>query len=305
MKKVLVTGAAGFIGRNLVEKLLAKNVETFAVVMPGEESCFRENEKLFLITGDLGNIEEVERKIGDITFDTLFHLAWKGVSTSCKNEFDIQIQNIAYAMNVMKMAQHHKCNRVIMTGSVSEYAYCPSVDNRYAPMPSDFYSVTKACVHLYCDFFTRLYKDISLNWAVISSIYGPGRNDDNVITYTIKALISGSETKFTKSEQIWDYVYITDVIRALILIAEKGVPGKMYQIGSGIQKPLYEYLSQIKDEVNPEAVLGFGKLPYKTKQIDNSIVDITALREDTGYYPMTDFEAGIKETISYFRKRGN
>ena len=303
MKKVFITGASGFIGKNLINRLLEAEVEIYALVMKNEIERIPKNNHLIPVIGNLNDVEEIEHQIKDVKFDVIFHLAWEGVSTSYKNEFHIQMKNINYALNIMQIARRHRCKKVIITGSVSEYAYCKKISSDQMPIPSDFYSATKASVHIYCDFFTRLYKDVSLNWTVISSIYGPGREDDNILSYTIKALLYHQETQYTKLEQMWDYVYIDDVISALLLIARKGIAGKVYQIGSGQARMLKEYIIMVKQSIDSEAILGIGKIPYKTERIDNSIVDIRELQKDTGYCPAVTFETGIEKTIAYFRKR--
>ena len=302
MKNVLITGATGFIGRNLLARLSRVNINIYVLVFPEEMEKIPEKENIFPVMGDLSDISSVEDQLKEISFDTIYHLAWEGVSTTYKNDYNIQIKNIRYAMNVMELARNHGNGRVIITGSISEYAYCDSISQEMVPAPSDFYSASKAAIHILCDFYVRLYGTIELNWAIISSIYGPGRIDNNIVTYTIKTLLEGKDTEYTKLEQKWDYVYIDDVIEALVLIGERGIPGKMYQIGSGEIRPLSEYVQTIKNCISPETELGIGRLPYKTGKIDNSVVDIRELVSDTGYCPQTSFECGIDKTIKYFRE---
>ncbi|MFH4181158.1 hypothetical protein WDA55_24180, partial [Acinetobacter baumannii] len=64
-----------------------------------------------------------------------------------------------------------------------------------------------------------------------------------------------------------------------------------------------EYVEILKDQINPDAELGIGDLPYKTNRIDNSVVDITKLQSDTGYQPQVSFEEGIRNTIDFFREQ--
>lgn len=85
-----------------------------------------------------------------------------------------------------------------------------------------------------------------MNWLLIGSVYGPGRNDNNILTYTIKALLNNEKTKFSKLEQMWDYIYIDDLIDALYLVGNYGKPGAVYPVGSGIAIPLREYIEKIK-----------------------------------------------------------
>lgn len=163
------------------------------------------------------------------------------------------------------------------------------------------YGATKAALRIYCDLFAR-QNDINFNWVLIPSIYGPGRNDNNLIAYEIKTLLAREKPSFTKLEQKWDYIYIDDLIYALILVGERGKGGKVYTIGAGESRPMYEYVEILKNQINPNAELGIGDLPYKTAKVNNAIVDISALVEDTGYKPFVSCEEGICATIEYFRQ---
>lgn len=281
---------------------MERNVEIFALTLPDEADRLPENRMLHPVLGNLEQTEEIEKQLAGVSFDVTFHLAWVGVSTTYKNDADMQMKNIPFALKVMKIAELHGCSRVICTGSVSEYAYAgEAVNGKQLPCPSDMYSATKSAVHIYCDLYAKQH-GINFNWILIPSIYGPGRDDDNLITYTIKSLLTGRKPSFTKLEQKWDYIYIDDLIHTLALVAERGKGSKVYVTGSGYARPMYEYVEILKNRIDPKAELGIGDIPYKTDKIDNSVVDILVLEEDTGYEPQVTFEEGICKTIDYFRK---
>ncbi len=81
-------------------------------------------------------------------------------------------------------------------------------------------------------------------------------------------------------EQKWDYIYIDDLILTLILVAEYGKENKVYVTGSGVARPMYEYVQIIKNKIDSKAELGIGDIPYKTDKIDHAVTDITELKED-------------------------
>lgn len=304
MKKIFITGSTGFIGEALIKELSINN-EVYALALPNEAYKLRNCSGVKIIQGNLENIDEILASIKGINIDLIYHLAWVGVSTEHKNDYEIQLKNIEFALNVMKLACQSKCKRVISTGSISEYAYYDgAIDGTQVPSPSDVYSATKVAVHTYCDLFAR-QNNFNFNWVLIPSIYGPGRNDNNLITYCIKKLLAGEKPSFTKLEQKWDYIYISDLVQALIRIGEHAVENKIYPVGTGQARTMLEYVEIIKNYINPEAELGIGDLPYKTSRIDNAMVDIKITTEDTGYAPIMTFEEGIQETIEYFRKRVN
>jgi len=301
LKKVFITGSTGFIGQKLIRSLLKYQIEIFALTLPDEADRLPKNSMLHPVFGNLDQVEDIEKQIDHVSFDVMFHLAWVGVSTTYKNDVFKQMKNIPFALKVMEIARMHGCSRVVCAGSLSEYAYVGTVVNgNQPPCPSDMYSATKSAVHIYCDLYARQH-GINFNWILIPSIYGPGRNDNNLITYTIKMLLAGKKPSFTKLEQKWDYIYIDDLIRTLILVAQQGKENKVYVTGSGSSRRMSEYVEIIKNMIDPQAEMGIGDLPYKTNQIDHAITDICTLKEDTGYEPQISFEEGIRRTIDYYR----
>lgn len=154
------------------------------------------------------------------------------------------------------------------------------------------YSASKVATKYICQTFAK-QQGLELIWTAITSIYGPGRNDNNLITYAIKSLLKGEKPSFTKLEQKWDYLYIDDLIDALIATGEKGIGGKTYPIGSGEHRQMSEYVKIIRDHIDESLPLGIGDLPYKNKTIDNQILDISSLQQDTGFQPKVTFEQGL------------
>lgn len=86
-------------------------------------------------------------------------------------------------------------------------------------------------------------------------------------------------------------------------IGEKGVNGKTYAVGSGIFKPLKDYIMKIRDIIDPEADLGIGEIPSYSNKAFSTCVSIFDLTKDTGFVPEVSFEEGLKRTIPYYRRR--
>ena len=305
MKKAIVTGANGFIGRNLVTELLKRGYFVYAVIRNKYEDikCFDGLKNIVIIYCELDNINNLETLINNKEEINLFyHLAWNGVSTTYKNDFDIQFSNVRYTTESIAVADKLNCKKFISTGSLSECAYADKpVDGSEVPSPSDFYSCAKISARYFCMLYSEKH-DIDINWCLVTSLYGPGRTDNNILTYTILSLLDGKNTEYTKLEQIWDYTYIDDLINALILIGEKGKNKEIYAIGSGETRKLKEYIQIIFNILAPNKELRVGQISYKTNRIDNSVANIAKLKKDTGYSANTSFKTGILKTIDYLKK---
>ena len=303
MKKAVITGAGGFIGRNLTKRLLQENVQVFGIDIEAVQGRILADAGVTPLSVDIGDKKELRNILKVARPDVFYHLAWAGVSTDMKNEVGMQVSNIPLALTVLEACGEAGCGHIVIPGSASEYAYCgQTIDGQNTPAPGDAYAASKAAAQVLCQWYARQH-GLNLNWLLIGSIYGPGRNDSNILTYTIKALLRGEEPKYTRLEQLWDYIYIDDLIEALYLLGLHGKPDGVYPVGSGQARPLAEYIRQIQAEIAPDAPLGIGALPYKFgSKPDNSVLDITALREDTGFAPQVSFEEGIGRTIAYFRE---
>lgn len=305
MKNVIITGANGYIGHNLTNFLLQHGITVYATDLPCSTNHLPQHRNLNVILTQYDDFSSVINTINGAEIDVMYHLAWHGVGTDQKNNFKRQEPNIALVLRGVDLAAEVHCKKFICPGSISEYAYSTlPVDGNGTPSPGDMYAACKTAAH----FISKLYakqKSIGFIWLLIASIYGPGRNDNNIITYTIEKLLAGETPSYTKLEQMWDYLYIDDLMRALYLVGEKGIVGNTYAIGSGTAKPLKEYIEAIHTIIAANVSLDIGAIPYKTSNIDNSIADITLLHKHTGFSVQTPFEIGIKKTIKYYKTGNN
>lgn len=304
MKKIIVIGANGFLGCNLAARLAQMNYEIIALVaFNSEYSALKKYSNITCLEFDFSTLEKISTSNFQMIkgVDTIFHMAWAGVSTTHKNEAFVQAQNIQYGLSVMAFALRNDIRRIIVPGSAAEYACSNTIINgKSYPAPSDLYSAAKIATRILCQTYAS-QNNIEFIWTAITSIYGPGRNDNNLITYAIKMMLKREKPSFTGLEQQWDYLYIDDLINALIAIGERGKNGKIYPIGSGEHRQMLEYIKLIHKKIAPDLPLGIGDIPYKNKTIDNQILDISELEKDTGFQPKFTFEQGIERTIEYFK----
>lgn len=302
-QKVAVLGANGFIGSRLCLGLAEQGTTVLALVDKNfSYSHLQDNKGITCIEFSLQEVESLynHELLRDVDF--LYHMAWAGVHANFRNDAEVQAQNIIYGLKVMEFAEHQKIKRVLIPGSAAEVS-CGNgiITGKESAAPSDLYSASKVATRYLCQTYAQKY-DIDLIWTLITSIYGPGRDDNNLISYAIKMLLKGEKPSFTRLEQDWDYLYINDLIQALIALGKKGIGGKVYPIGSGEHQKMKEYVTTIRDYIDPSLPLGIGDLPYKNPDIiDNQVLDISELIHDTGFMPFMDFRKGIIKVIDYYK----
>lgn len=130
---------------------------------------------------------------------------------------------------------------------------------------------------------------IRFNWMRILSVYEKNDGENTVISYCIRELKNGRSPELTKCEQIWDYLNCDDADRAFLAVSEKCVDGKFYPLGSSNGQKLSEYIIMLRDLLNLELQIDFGKKEYYPHQPMYMVSDIRELVIDTGWRPETFF----------------
>ena len=299
MNKVIITGGTGFIGSWLTKELVANDIEVLLLVRDA-------NRCSDLVASGIRVIEYYSDEYNGLVdeqadIDAFYHLAWEGVAPEKKNDRTVQIRNIDFSMEMLELASKLNVKRFIATGTVAEYAFCEDVmDVDAKQTPNDLYGASKTAAHYMLETFARIL-NVPFNWVVIPSTYGEGRRDNNILTYTIRTLLAGEKPSYGYLTQMWDFLHVSEVVRALRYIGESGKTEKTYAIGSGVYKPLKEYVEIIRDNIDPNLPLGIGEKPALSDKAFSSCVSIHDLTEDTGFVPKVSFEEGIIRTIDYYR----
>ncbi len=234
--------------------------------------------------------------------DAMIHLAWGGTFGDARNNKALQDDNKTYADEAAKLAARLGCKVFVGAGSQAEYGRVSGVLKADTPCnPENEYGRAK----LRAMQSTRhICQELGIRhiWTRVLSIYGPYDGENTMIMTLIRELLSGKRPALTKGEQIWDYLYADDAAAAILLLAQKGKDGKVYPIGSGVARPLQEYIRIIRDLIDPKLPLGLGDKPYSDKQVMHLCADITELSKDTGFAPAIDFREGAKRTIDWCRQ---
>lgn len=301
MRKVVITGGTGFIGSWLVEDMLEQLIDVIMLVRDVTRCKHCNRSGVTVIQYDSSEYRELKKKKDSI--DAFYHLGWGGVATQDKNDCQLQMENIAFSMEMLDYAYQIGAKKFIGIGTVAEYSFCESImDVNAKQTPNDMYGAAKTAVHYLLETRARILK-MPFIWTVIPSTFGEGRRDNNIITYTILSLLRGEKPEYGYLTQMWDFLYVKEVVRALRYIGEKGIAEKTYAIGSGVFKPLKDYIMMIRDIINPELELGIGAKPALSDKVFSSCVSIYDLTKDTGFVPEISFEDGIRKTIEYYREQ--
>ena len=297
MKKVIVTGANGFLGSYLVRRLIDEDIFVYALIRNSSDKLNDiSNDKICIIR----DIEEV----GEDNIDVLYHFAWSGNSGKLRGDIKIQQNNIEYACEILQYAAKIGCKKFIYAGSVMEYEALKILDDN-----SDFgmgyiYSTSKLTADLYLKILSNKL-DIDFATLIISNIYGPKEKSDRLINTTIKKLLKGEETAISTGEQLYDFIYISDAIEKIYALGKISGLNGSYYIGNTIQKPLRSYLETIGEICINSKEIGIGKLGKSSQVIDYSKIDVSRIERELNVFNKISFEEGIKNTKEYLEEEIN
>lgn len=298
MKRAIITGATGSVGTALINELINHNVEVLVFCREGSARNINipTHHLVKKVFCNLEQLAEIQNDTGK-TYDVFYHFAWQGTTGSARNDMYLQNQNVRYALDAVEVAKRFGCHTFIGAGSQAEYGRVEGVLKPDTPtFPETGYGIAKLCAGQ----MTREHaQQLGMKhiWVRILSVYGPNDGSQSMVMSTINKLKAGEIPQFTKGEQLWDYLYSGDAANAFCLLGDKGVDGKTYVLGSGKARPLSEYITIIRNEVNPNAKIELGAIPYGPKQVMYLQADIEELKKDTGFIPMMGFEDGIKNIL--------
>ncbi|NHN34325.1 SDR family oxidoreductase [Paenibacillus agricola] len=307
----LVTGAAGFIGSNLVEALLNKGMrvralDNFATGKKENIDLFRSNINFEFIEGDICNFETCQKACVDVDY-VLHQAALGSVPRSIKLPILYEEFNIKGTLNMMEAAR--------LTGTVKRFVYASSSsvygdsvslpklegDEGFVLSP---YAVTKAVNENYGSLYTRLYglPCIGLRYF---NVFGRRQDPDSqyaaVIPKFVKILMNGQAPIINgDGEQSRDFTYIENVIEANLksCIAPENACGEAFNIAYGEKFTVNQMYVGLCNElgVSTEAIFG----PERAGDIRHSLADISKARRLLNYQPSWDFKSGFKEAVSWY-----
>ncbi len=309
--RVIITGPTGAIGHALIEECLEHGDEVLAICHPGSKriASLPKSDLLEIMELDLADYGKKAKELSEPAknpYDIFFHFAWKGTTGADRNDTGLQKENGKASLEAVLLARTFGCHTFIGAGSQAEYGRFEGLlKPDTEPYPENAYGKVKLATGV----ATRaLCKNLQMRhiWTRVLSIYGPYDGEKSMIISSLRKMTRGDNAQFTKGEQKWDYLFSKDAGRAFYLLAQKGIDGKVYVIGSGKREKLSDYINVMTEKVKlltgntPEIEL--GAIPYGEKQVMYLCADLTELTKDTGFVPETEFEEGIGETIRYVLK---
>jgi UDP-glucose 4-epimerase len=320
----LITGGCGFIGINLIDFLIKKNPDTSIRILDnlsvGKRDDLRKicsfseidgkkiTEKprnIELLIGDIRDPEICAHACQDI--DILIHLAAStGVEQSVKDPVMDMKNNVFGILNVLEAAKKNNIHKFIFASSGAPLGeVVPPIHEEKVPKPISPYGASKLSGEGYCSVYYRTFglKTITLRFG---NVYGPrSMHKSSVIAKFFKQAITGEPIEiYGDGNQTRDYIYMDDLIRAIILAASADVGGEIFQIATYRETTVNEIARIIKDLVE-EAYGNKVNIIYSSERLGDmkrNYSDISKAKSILKYKPEFDIKTGLKLTFEFFKQ---
>ncbi|MCW5652254.1 NAD(P)-dependent oxidoreductase [Hydrogenophaga sp.] len=293
--RVLLTGASGFIGGALKDRLLSDGVQVHAVSRSARTS---DEPGLHWHQADLADERAVQQLFADVRPDGVFHLASE---VTGGRETGLVVPtlkgNLLGAVHILSAATEQGCRRVVLAGSLEE----PDGSEAATAVPCSPYAAAKWAASGYARMFHALYQTPAV-LARLFMVYGPGQHDfRKLVPYVSRALAQGVSPQLSSGHRPVDWVFVDDVVEGLVRMAQTpGIDGQTVDLGSGELHTIREVVTLLCELSAPCPAPAFGALPDRPLE-QVKVADTDQTQRQLGWRPCTPLRQGLQRTVDWVR----
>lgn len=330
MKKVLVTGAAGFIGSHLSRRLLSEGFEVIGIdnlndyydvnLKISRLDTIKQNENFSFFKVSMEDKESMENLFTEYKPNIVVNLAAQaGVRYSLENPHAYIEANIVGFTNILEGSRHNKVEHLIYASSSSVYGANTSLpfsvhDNVDHPM--SLYAATKKANELMAHTYSQLY-NIPTTGLRFFTVYGPWGRPDMALFMFTKNIIEGKAINvFNNGEMMRDFTYVDDIVESITRLIEKPAtvnaewsgkkpdpgtsyaPYKIYNIGNNSPVMLMDFIDAIEEKIGKKAIKNF--MPLQDGDVPATYADVSDLYRDIDFKPKTNIKDGVSKFIDWY-----
>jgi len=331
MRKVLVTGAAGFIGFHLAKRLIGNgemvtgldNVNDYYDVnlKHARLSRLEGHDNFHFIKGDICDRQMILTLFEEEKFDCVVNLAAQaGVRYSLKNPYAYIDSNIVGFMNILEGCRHNQVKHLVYASSSSVYGAntkMPFSVHHNVDHPVSLYAATKKANELMAHTYSSLY-GLPTTGLRFFTVYGPWGRPDMALFLFTKAILAGEPIDvFNYGKMQRDFTYIDDIIEGVVRVTNaiptsnrdwngsapdpgtSYAPYRIYNIGNNNPVALLHFIETLERSLGKEAIKNL--LPIQAGDVPATYADVDDLMRDVGFKPATSIEEGIGRFVSWYR----
>lgn len=299
MKRVLVTGATGFIGRHSLGPLAASGYEVHAVssrVPPGPSAGVRWHR------ADLLDPARTAALVDDVRPTHLLHFAW----CTAPGDYRTSPRNVSWlraSLGLLEAFTRHGGRRAVAAGTCAEYdwryGYCSERLTQTAP--ATLYGACKHSLRVVLDALAAR-GDLDAAWGRIFFLYGPHERPDRLVSSVILSLLAGETARCSHGDLIRDFLHVEDVAGAFVALLESDVRGAV-NVASGIPIAVGDVARAAADKIGRRDLLEVGIPPAAPEEPPLVVADVSRLTREVGWRPRYTLDSGLDQTILWWRSR--
>ncbi len=297
MKRVLVTGGSGFVGRHCLPQLLELGYEVHVI-----SSQRQTGDHVKWHTVDLMDQLGVATLMKTVQPTHLLHLAWitepRRYSTAPEN-----VDWLASSLQLLRSFHQHGGKRVIMTGSCAEYdwnyGWCR--EDLTPLKPATLYGQCKAALFATLEGYAKQV-GLSWGWGRLFFMYGPHSHPSRIPGVVIESLSRNESARCSHGNQIRDFLHIADVASALVALIDSEVQGPL-NIASGEPVTIRQIVLQIADHFGRRNLVEFGAIPTAATDPPLLVADVRRLTLELGWKPVHSLASGLDSTLEWHKRR--
>lgn len=296
-QRIMITGAAGFVGAAAVRTAVAQGHEVLALVRNADAPRLADlREKIAVHAVALADTAEVGEILQSTRPNVVVHSAWEGVGGPLRAG-DIQLDNIRTTVALADAAIAAGVRKFVGIGSQAEYGrFDRRITESDLPRPTLLYGAAKLAAFHLVDQRCR-EAGIDFAWLRLFSVYGPGDNPNWLIPSVAAALLRGEAPRCSEGTQNWDYLHIDDVARAVIAVAVTDGATGLFNLSSGAPVAVRTIVETLRDLAAPGLPLRFGEIPFGPDQIMHLEGDNARLRALTGWTVQIPALRGLADVV--------
>jgi nucleoside-diphosphate-sugar epimerase len=301
-KIVLITGSSGFIGTEVVNKLKKnRKIILYLLINKNKKKKFKKSKNIKYIYCSLLNSYKLKKILDKLNITDVIHCAWSGVSGKVRNSPKQNI-NLKITDNLLNAIRFKKIKCFIALGSQAEYgSKFYKIHENSELRPRTKYGKIKIKILKKIRVFCTK-NNIRFVWLRIFTGYGPNSENNWIIPSTIFKLINNQKTKFTSGNQIYNFIYVSDIASAikkcLLNVHAKGI----FNLGSQKSYTIKYVIKLIFKKLKIKNKPLFGELSYRNDQIMKFLPSILKIKKNLKWQPQYSISKGLNKTIKFIKK---